>query len=102
LFPVLFASALFLQQAPPAQTAAPAAAPAAATPTPAETGQVANLPPVNVASAPARPTQVCRTEAITGSRFGRRVCRSTVQTAEEAAASREMLRRIQGARMPDS
>ncbi|WP_332678441.1 hypothetical protein [Brevundimonas sp.] len=98
--PVLFASALILQQtSPAAQTAAPATAqtPAAT----AETGQVANLPPVNVAATPAQPTQVCRTEAVTGSRFGRRVCRNTVQTAEEAAASREMLRRMQGARMPD-
>lgn len=93
---VLFASALFLQQTPPpASTTAPARTPAA------ETGQVASLPPVNVAAAPVQPTQTCRTEAVTGSRFGRRVCRSTVQTAEEAAASREMLRRMQGARMPD-
>ena len=95
--PVLFASALFLQQTPPAaQTAAPApaTAPAAAEPT--------TLPTVNVDAAPTQPTQVCRTEAVTGSRFGRRVCRSNVQTAEEAAASREMLRRMQGARVPDS
>ncbi|MEJ6789223.1 hypothetical protein BrevBR_06695 [Brevundimonas sp. BR2-1] len=103
--PVLFASALFLQQAPPAaqtaaQTATQTAAPATA-PAPAETGQVVGLPPVNVAATPAQPTQTCRTEAVTGSRFGRRVCRSTVQTAEEAAQSREMLRRMQGARMPD-
>lgn len=96
--PVLFASALFLQQAPAAaQTPAPATAPR-----PVETGPVASLPPVNVAATPAQPTQTCRTEAVTGSRFGRRVCRSTVQTAEEAAESREMLRRMQGARMPDS
>lgn len=93
---VLFASALFLQQTPPpAPPTAPAQTPSAGT------GQVASLPPVNVAATPVQPTQTCRTEAITGSRFGRRVCRSTVQTAEEAAASREMLRRMQGARMPD-
>lgn len=97
--PVLFASALFLQQAPPAaQTPPPAPAPVQ---TPADNDAVANLPPVNVAATPAEPAQTCRTESVTGSRFGRRVCRSTVQTAEEAAESREMLRRMQGSRMPD-
>lgn len=50
-------------------------------------------------AAPA-PTQVCRMEPVTGSRFGRRVCRSTVQTDEERAESREMLRRMQGSRVP--
>lgn len=97
---VFFASALFLQQTPPAaQTAAPAPATA---PAAAQAAAPTNLPTVTVDATPAQPTQVCRTEAITGSRFGRRVCRNTVQTAEEAAASREMLRRMQGARMPDS
>lgn len=99
----LLASALFLQQAAPAaQTAAAAPAPAPA-PAPATAdGSVATaLPTVTVDAAPAQPTQTCRTEAVTGSRFGRRVCRSTVQTADEAAQSREMLRRMQGARMPD-
>lgn len=95
--PVLFASALFLQQTPPADQA-PAPAPAR---TPADNGAVANLPPVTVAATPAEPAQTCRTEAVTGSRFGRRVCRNNVQTAEEAAESREMLRRMQGSRMPD-
>ena len=99
ILPVLFASALLLQQTPPAaQTAPPAPATA---PTPGDAGAVANLPPVNVAATPAEPAQTCRTETVTGSRFGRRVCRSTVQTAEEAAQSREMLRRMQGSRMPD-
>jgi hypothetical protein len=97
--PVLFASALILQQVPPAaRTAAPAPATAR---TPAETDQVAALPPVDVAGAPVQPTVTCRMEPVTGSRFGRRVCRNSVQTAEDAAASREMLRRIQGARTPD-
>lgn len=101
---ILFASALFLQQAPQtAQTPAPAAAPAPVTAPAAETqAEPTTLPTVNVAAAPAQPTQVCRTEAVTGSRFGRRVCRNSVQTAEDEAASREMLRRMQGARMPDS
>ena len=97
--PALLASTLLMQQTAPAPTATPAPvqAPAAAAQT-----EPATLPTVNVAAAPAQPAQTCRTEAVTGSRFGRRVCRSTVQTAEEAAASREMLRRMQGARMPDS
>jgi hypothetical protein len=46
--------------------------------------------------------QVCRTEPVTGSRFGRRVCRSAVQSEEDRAASREMLRQMQGARVPPS
>lgn len=101
LFPVaLFATALFLQQTAPApQAASPAPARPAATAS--ETGPT-TLPTVNVAATPVEPTQTCRTEAVTGSRFGRRVCRKNVQTAEEAAQSREMLRRMQGARMPDS
>ena len=97
LFPVAaFASLLLLQQTPPAQQAPAAPAPAVAPQ--AETTPRAN---VNIAAAPAEPAQTCRMEAVTGSRFGRRVCRNSVQTAEEAAASREMLRRMQGARMPD-
>lgn len=97
LFPVaLFASLVLLQQTPPAgQTPAPAQAPAAAQ------AETTTLPNVNVAATPAEPTQTCRMETVTGSRFGRRVCRNTVQTAEEAAQSREMLRRMQGSRMPD-
>lgn len=98
LFPVaVFASLVLLQQTPPAQQAPAAPAPAAAP-------QSETTPRMNatVAAAPAEPAQTCRMEAVTGSRFGRRVCRNSVQTAEEAAASREMLRRMQGARMPDS
>ena len=98
LFPVAaFASLVLLQQTPPAQQAP--AAPASAAAPQAETTPRTN---VNVAAAPAEPAQTCRMEAVTGSRFGRRVCRNSIQTAEEAAASREMLRRMQGARMPDS
>ena len=94
----VFASALLLQQAAPAAPTparAPSAEPAAAAPA------TATLPNVSVDASPAQPAQTCRMEAVTGSRFGRRVCRSAVQTAEEAAQSREMLRRMQGARMPD-
>jgi hypothetical protein len=93
LFPVVvFASLALIQQAPAADQTPP--------PAPAEAA-VATLPTVNARDSVAEATQVCRTEPVTGSRFGRRVCRSSVQTAEERAASREMLRRMQGARMPD-
>jgi len=91
LFPVvLFASLALIQQAPATAPTQP----------PAETAAAAV--PATSATRPAADTaQVCRTEAVTGSRFGRRVCRSAAQTDEERAASREMLRRMQGARMPD-
>lgn len=93
LFPVaLFASALFLQQTPPA---APASAPSPAQ-TPGTTPQSAAA--VTVAATPAEPAQTCRMEAVTGSRFGRRVCRNTLQTGEDRANSREMLRQLQGVR----
>ncbi|MDI1327858.1 MAG: hypothetical protein PSV23_13795 [Brevundimonas sp.] len=99
-FPVaLFASLVLQQQTPPAaQIPAPAPAQASAA---APQTEPATLPTVNVAATPAEAAQTCRMEAVTGSRFGRRVCRNNVQTAEEAAQSREMLRRMQGSRMPD-
>ena len=95
---VLLASLALLQQAPPSAQGQ-AQAQAQAQPAPAR------LETVEVVAGPVEPTavtQVCRTEAVTGSRFGRRVCRSSAQTAEDRQASQEMLRRMQGARMPDS
>ena len=87
LFPVvLIASVALLQQAP-------ATAPTQPT---AETTVAA----AGAARPAAETAQVCRTEPVTGSRFGRRVCRSAVQTEEDRAASREMLRQMQGARTP--
>lgn len=99
LFPVALFAALVLQQQTPPAAQAPAAAPVPAPAAPQT--EPTTLPTVNVAATPAEPAMTCRTEAVTGSRFGRRVCRNTVQTAEEAAQSREMLRRMQGSRMPD-
>ena len=92
LFPVvLFASLALIQQAPATAPTQP----------PAETG--AASVPASSATRPAADTaQVCRTEPVTGSRFGRRVCRSAIQTDEDRAASREMLRQMQGARVPPS
>ncbi len=90
---VLFASLALAQQTPaPAQTA-PADQPATAA-TPLETVDVTT-------SVPSRITQVCRTEPVTGSRFGRRVCRSNLETADERRDSQEMLRQMQGSRLPD-
>jgi len=90
LFPVvLFASVALIQQAPSTAPAQPQAE-----------MSVAAAPASGAARPAAEAAQVCRTEAVTGSRFGRRVCRSAVQTEEDRAASREMLRQMQGARTP--
>ncbi|MDP3802654.1 hypothetical protein [Brevundimonas sp.] len=90
---VLFASLALVQQAPPpGQAPGPVEGEASAT----------ALPNVDVRAPDRSPiTQVCRTEPVTGSRFGRRVCRNSVETADERRDSQEMLRRMQGARMPD-
>ena len=97
LFPVaLLASLISLQQTPaaPSASVAPASAPSTAqAPAPAD-GRT-------VVARQAEPAQVCRTEPVTGSRFGRRVCRNSVETADERRDSQEMLRRMQGSRMPD-
>ena len=92
---VLFASLSLVQQAPASgQTPPPAQAEA---PAPAQ-----SLQTVEVAAPDRSPiTQVCRTEPVTGSRFGRRVCRSSIETTDERRDSQEMLRRMQGSRMPD-
>lgn len=91
---VLFASLVLLQQAPAPVQTPPAVEPATVT---------ASLETVEVAAppTPSRIEQVCRTEPVTGSRFGRRVCRNNVETADERRDSQEMLRRMQGARFPD-
>jgi len=91
---LLASLAAFQQQAP-----APAQAPVTVQPE----APAASLETVEVqASAERAPiTQVCRTEPVTGSRFGRRVCRSSVETADERRDSQEMLRRMQGSRLPD-
>ncbi|WP_332677348.1 hypothetical protein [Brevundimonas sp.] len=94
----LLTSALLLQEPAPTQTAP--SAPATAQ-TAAPQAEPANLPTVTITAAPVQPTQTCRTEAVTGSRFGRRVCRNNVQSEEDRINSREMLRRLQGARFPD-
>ena len=93
--PVLLLASLALFQ----QTPAPAQTPTTVQPAAA----ASSLETVEVQAPPARSpiTQVCRTEPVTGSRFGRRVCRSNVETADDRRDSQEMLRRMQGSRMPD-
>jgi hypothetical protein len=94
--PVLFLASLALAQQTPAPAQTPTTtvqpAPAAASLETVEVQAPAERSPI---------TEVCRTEPVTGSRFGRRVCRSSVETADERRESREMLRRMQGSRMPD-
>lgn len=93
LFPVaIIASFALVQQvpAPPASTESP----------PIVQAETTAPPPASVPRPVAATTEVCRMEAVTGSRFGRRVCRSPLQTEEERADSREMLRQMQGARLP--
>ena len=93
LFPVILASFALGQQVP---------APAAPQPAPIVQAEAAPPPTANVPQPAEGVAQVCRTETVTGSRFGRRVCRNAQQTAEERAEGREMLRRMQGSRLPDS
>lgn len=95
LFLALVASVALQQTPSPAPT--PVAPPSQIT-TPAAPAAETRLASTNTAGG--APEQVCRMEAVTGSRFGRRVCRSTVQTDEDRANSREMLRQMQGARTP--
>lgn len=97
----LFASVLFLQQTPPAKGVhAPVQIPATA-PASVVVAEETNIPTVAGEARRPSPTQTCRTEAVTGSRFGRRVCRNNAQSEDDRVDSREMLRRLQGARTPD-
>ena len=106
LFPVALFAALVLQQQTPPAARTPAPAPASAQAPAAGPASVivaaeTTLPTVDVDAQRASPTQTCRTEAVTGSRFGRRVCRNNAQSEDDRVNSQEMLRRMQGSRMPD-
>jgi hypothetical protein len=92
--PILLLVSLALVQQAPASAQAPATV---------QPATAASLETVEVQAPPERSpiTQVCRTEPVTGSRFGRRVCRSSIETGDERRDSQEMLRRMQGSRMPD-
>lgn len=94
---VLFAALVLPQDAPAAKPAATPAPVTAQAPTPDPSS---TLSTVEVEAEITPITQVCRTEAVTGSRFGRRVCRSSNQTDDERTDSQEMLRQMQGARVP--
>lgn len=82
------------------QTPAPRAPPVERpTPTPPASTPGRADPAETVETAQTR--RVCRIETVTGSRFGRTVCREVRQNQDAQAESREMLRRLQGARFPD-
>lgn len=71
--------------------------PQASAPAPARA--VSETPPATErASAAEPPRMVCRMVQVTGTRFPVRQCRSSQQSEEERAESREMLRRMQGSR----
>ncbi|MDO9588800.1 MAG: hypothetical protein Q8R45_00510 [Brevundimonas sp.] len=93
--PAIFASLALVQQTPPPQSA----------PAPVSTQTEMSALPTLEVTQPRPPqsdiTPVCRTEPVTGSRFGRRVCRSSIETADERRDSQEALRRMQGSRLPD-
>lgn len=96
LFLALVASVALQQTPSPAPT--PVTPPSQITTPATSTATETRIASTNAAEG--APEQVCRMEAVTGSRFGRRVCRSAVQTDEDRANSREMLRQMQGARTP--
>ena len=75
-------------------TAVPATSPAAEQPAaaPAPAARPAN----------AREALHCHNEAMTGSRLGRRVCRTKADEDRAADDSRKMLERLQGARVPSA
>lgn len=54
-----------------------------------------------VAAAPPQERLICTTQQITGTRFPVRRCRTAAQVEADRAESQEMLRRQQGARVPN-
>jgi hypothetical protein len=84
IVPVLFATALVLA---PVQTT-PQTSPAPAAPA---TGQ----------TAAAAPRQICRLETVTGSSRRTRVCRAPAAPGSQDLSTREMMRDLQRARIPD-
>ncbi len=97
LFSLLFVAL----QTPPAA----ASATVSPTPTPPSASSETTLPGVDVRassqSQTAEPKRVCRTEPVTGSRFGRQVCRNASQTQAERDEARQALERMQGLRRPE-
>ena len=61
------------------------------------------------ASAQSSPTQtisnpdkmVCKSEAVIGSRFPKKICMTTAQWLQQEQDAKKMLERLQGARLPD-
>lgn len=48
-----------------------------------------------------RTVRICRNERVTGTNLPRRVCRIRFQNSAAQNENREMLRRMQGSRLPD-
>lgn len=86
MMPALFAATLLVA---PVQTAPQT--PAAPAPSAPATGQNADV----------APRQVCRLETVTGSNRRTRVCRTPTPPGSQDQSTREMMRDMQRARMPD-
>jgi|GEM_PF-5971554 len=54
------------------------------------------------AGEPTEPRKICSREYTTGTRFSRLVCRTVEESRADQVDSRETLRRLQGARLPDN
>lgn len=87
---VLLAAAALQAHTLPGATAAPASDQGR------EISAGTNLRTPLTAEEQADPQQVCRMEAVTGSRFPVRVCRTPRNVAANRAESQEMLRQMQG------
>ena len=87
---VLLATALLQAHTLPGTTAPPAAEQGV------RMSAGANLRTPLTAEEQADPQQVCRMEAVTGSRFPVRVCRTPRTVAANRAESQDMLRQMQG------
>jgi hypothetical protein len=85
----MIAAALLLADTPAATAVAP---PAPAAPAAASAAKPA---PEKTAAAKSNDRVVCRTEAVTGSMFPKKVCYSTQQAAERRQDERENLEKIQ-------
>ena len=83
-----------------AAAGAPQIAPSTAAPSPPATEQPAPQPAPDAKPVRARDQIVCHTEAMTGSRLGRRVCRTKGDEDTLADDSRKALEHMQGTHLP--
>lgn len=102
MFAVL-AFAAALAQTSPAQshTGGQAdAAPAVEAPAGATSATASGAATAATSGAPTQERLICTTQQVTGTRFPVRRCRTAAQIASDRVESQEMLRRQQGARVP--